>query len=118
MSASRARISPEASERFETTTATEASRRASLVASMMDCRLLPRPEIKTAMGGRELFAFSAIFGPGIDFATNSSMPRRRRAGTAGIVHHVMFLRVLIEARRRFRMRILAYVVMPNHWHLI
>jgi len=30
----------------------------------------------------------------------------------------MFLRVLIEARRRFRMRILAYVVMPNHWHLI
>jgi REP-associated tyrosine transposase len=54
----------------------------------------------------------------------------------GIVHHVLnracrratlftdaeeyddFVAVLTEARRRFEMRILSFVVMPNHWHLI
>jgi putative transposase len=64
------------------------------------------------------------------------MPRRRRTGTAGIVHHVLnracrratlfsdpeqydtFVAVLEEARRLFGMRVLAFVVMPNHWHLI
>jgi putative transposase len=30
----------------------------------------------------------------------------------------MFRRVLHDARARFAMRILAYAVMPNHWHLI
>jgi putative transposase len=64
------------------------------------------------------------------------MPRRRRTGTAGIPHHVlnraarrdvlfakaedyrMFLDVLARAKRRFSMRVLAFVVMPNHWHTI
>ena len=64
------------------------------------------------------------------------MPRRRRTGTAGIPHHVLnrscrravlfagandyrvFLQVLSDARARFAMRVLAYAVMPNHWHLI
>lgn len=55
---------------------------------------------------------------------------------AGIPHHVLnracrrsvlfahaedyrlFVSVLGEARTRFTMRVLAYAVMPNHWHLI
>jgi len=64
------------------------------------------------------------------------MPRRTRKGTAGIVHHVLnracrratlfadateydaFVDVLVEAKDRSTMRVLAFVVMPNHWHLI
>jgi putative transposase len=64
------------------------------------------------------------------------MPRRRRAGTAGIVHHVMnranrrdviffndldfaaFERVLFQAKSRFQIPLFGFVVMPNHWHLI
>jgi REP-associated tyrosine transposase len=64
------------------------------------------------------------------------MPRRRRTGAAGLAHHVLnracrratlfaddaeyreFVQVLSDARERTDMRILAYVVMPNHWHLI
>src|SRR5881397_34989 len=32
--------------------------------------------------------------------------------------YLAFERVLIEAQQRFDMRILAYCVMPNHWHLV
>jgi REP-associated tyrosine transposase len=64
------------------------------------------------------------------------MPRRPRAGCAGIVHHVlnrasrrttlfatdedyrMMERLLLQARLRFGMRLLDFVIMPNHWHLI
>ena len=64
------------------------------------------------------------------------MPRRRRTGTAGIPHHVLnrasrrdrlfvysedyrvFVQVLAEAKQRLNMRLLAFSVMPNHWHLI
>ncbi len=64
------------------------------------------------------------------------MPRRPRTGCGGIVFHVMnrgarrtglfaepadydaFLRVLCEAGERIPMRVLAYVLMPNHWHLV
>jgi putative transposase len=64
------------------------------------------------------------------------MPRRCTAVTAGLVFHVMnraarraplfavsvdydaFERVLWEAENRVPMRLLAYVVMPNHWHLV
>jgi putative transposase len=64
------------------------------------------------------------------------MPRRPRGGTAGFVFHVMnrsarrvtlferdedyavFVRVLKEAHTRIPLRILCYVVMPNHWHLV
>ena len=64
------------------------------------------------------------------------MPRRLLRGTAGLVFHVMnrsanrltlfstaadyesFLRVTIEAVARVPIRLLAYCVMPNHWHLV
>lgn len=64
------------------------------------------------------------------------MPRRPRGATAEQVFHVVnrsagrrrlfhhdqdylaFLRVLTEAARRVPMRLLAYCVMPNHWHLV
>jgi putative transposase len=64
------------------------------------------------------------------------MPRRNLDQTAGVVLHVMnrgarrlrlfdtpedyraFLRVLSEGRQRTGMRILAYCVMPNHFHLV
>jgi putative transposase len=64
------------------------------------------------------------------------MPRRSRFSSAGYVFHVLnraagrrtifdhyadydaFVALLEEARRRIAMRILAYCVMPNHWHLV
>ena len=32
--------------------------------------------------------------------------------------YLAFMRVVREAKQRFGLRILAYVIMPNHWHLI
>lgn len=64
------------------------------------------------------------------------MPRRSRFSTAGYVFHVLnravarqtifqsegdydaFVKTLEEARRKVPMRVLAFVVMPNHWHLV
>jgi putative transposase len=64
------------------------------------------------------------------------MPYRRRAGTAGVVFHVLnrgvrrlqlfdrpedyraFLRVLRAAQARVPVRCLAYCLMPNHFHLV
>ena len=64
------------------------------------------------------------------------MPRARRVTAAGVIQHVMnrgnrrariFLKpadyqalilILIEASRRFRVRLIAFSVMPNHWHFI
>jgi putative transposase len=64
------------------------------------------------------------------------MPRRPRIAPGGLVYHCLnravarlalfeknedyagFERVLEEAARQHPMRILAYCVMPNHWHLV
>ena len=64
------------------------------------------------------------------------MPRRRRVSPGGLAYHVMnrapgrvtlfrgdgdyaaFERVLAEALVRFGMRLCAYCLMPNHWHLV
>ena len=64
------------------------------------------------------------------------MPRRLLRGTAGLVFHCMnrsanrltlfsttadyesFLHVTLEAIARVPIRLLAYCVMPNHWHLV
>jgi putative transposase len=64
------------------------------------------------------------------------MPRRSRVSTGQIVFHVLnraiqgvtlfehpadyeaFFVILGEALRRFPIRLLAYCVMPNHWHLV
>lgn len=64
------------------------------------------------------------------------MPRRARAIVGGLIYHVLnrsngrvplfrkeadydaFLRVLDEAHRRMPLPILAYCVMPNHWHFL
>ena len=64
------------------------------------------------------------------------MPRRPRIATGGLVYHVLnrrvgrlplfdtnqdyvaFERVLEEAVARTGIRLLAYCVMPNHWHLL
>ena len=66
----------------------------------------------------------------------SGMGRALRADTGGYVYHVLnranarlrifqksedyeaFERVLCEARERFGTRLLAYCIMPNHWHLV
>jgi putative transposase len=63
------------------------------------------------------------------------MPRRLRVASGGYAYHVLnravgrarifrkerdyeaFEEVLFEAKRRVPMRILAWCVMPNHWHL-
>ena len=63
------------------------------------------------------------------------MPRRARSIVGGLVYHILnranaraalfekaedyaaFERVLEEARERLPLRILAYCLMPNHWHL-
>jgi len=64
------------------------------------------------------------------------MPRRRRQAPGGRIYHVLnrsvgrhtvfhkpedyaaFERVLAEAHQRLPMRILAYTLMPNHWHFV
>ncbi len=64
------------------------------------------------------------------------MPRQSRLAIGGYVYHVLnrangkttmfnkeveykeFECLLLEARERFNMRILAYTIMPNHWHLL
>jgi len=64
------------------------------------------------------------------------MGRSLRAAPGGLVYHVLnrangrqrlfeddgdyaaFERVLLEAQQRLPMRLLAYCVMPNHWHLV
>jgi len=64
------------------------------------------------------------------------MPRRRRIGSGGITYHVLnrsakriplfespadyasFEQLLFDARQRVPVRLYAYCVMPNHWHLI
>jgi putative transposase len=64
------------------------------------------------------------------------MPRRRRNATGGYVYHVLnravgratlfehagdysaFERVLRESKTHVPMRLLAYCIMPNHWHLV
>ena len=64
------------------------------------------------------------------------MGRPRRAADGGLIYHVLnranarmtifekgddfeaFERVLEQAVERYRMRLLAYCVMPNHWHLV
>jgi putative transposase len=64
------------------------------------------------------------------------MPRRLRHAVGGYVYHVLnravgrftlfpkatdfnaFIRVLTEAHERTPMRLLAYCVMSNHWHLV
>lgn len=64
------------------------------------------------------------------------MPRRPRVATGGYVYHVLnravgrgtlfesvedyaaFEKVLEEAGDRIRMRLLAFCVMPDHWHLV
>lgn len=66
----------------------------------------------------------------------AGMPRRLSGGTAGELFHVMnrgvrrsrlfhrpadyeaFLQVLCEAATHVDMRVLAYVLMPNHWHMV
>src|SRR2546427_114992 len=64
------------------------------------------------------------------------MPRTARASVGGIVYHVLnrgncrmkifhsegdffaFVKLLVEAARRMGVRVLAFCLMPNHWHLI
>jgi putative transposase len=64
------------------------------------------------------------------------MPRTRRLAPGGIVFHVLnrgnqrqtifenagdyqaFLRVMSQSQRLAPMRVLAYALMPNHWHLV
>jgi len=64
------------------------------------------------------------------------MPRRPRLATGGLVYHVLnrrvgrlplfekpadylaFEKILSEAHQRTGLRIAAYCLMPNHWHLL
>ena len=64
------------------------------------------------------------------------MPRRARNTSAGLVYHMLnrgggrqtlfhkeedyaaFERVMAEAHQRVPIRILAYCLMPNHWHFL
>jgi putative transposase len=64
------------------------------------------------------------------------MPRRKRQAPGGLIYHVLnravarikifrwekdflaFERTLEEARARVAVEVLAYCVMPNHWHLV
>ena len=65
-----------------------------------------------------------------------AMPRAARVAPGGLIYHVFnrsvgrmdlfkkdadfeaFQRVILEAQRRFPVRILAYCIMSNHWHFV
>ena len=73
---------------------------------------------------------------GFGWAMLPLIPRQARVAPGGLVYHVLnravarlpllqkpedydaFERVLVEAHLRHPMRILAYCLMPNHWHLV
>ena len=64
------------------------------------------------------------------------MPRKKRTAIGGLVYHVLnrangrlpifksdpdyqdFLRIMEKAEKYVPMRVLAYCLMPNHWHLV
>ena len=64
------------------------------------------------------------------------MPRQARVAPGGLVYHVLnravarlplfqkpddydaFERVLVEAHQKHPIRLLAYCLMPNHWHMV
>jgi putative transposase len=64
------------------------------------------------------------------------MPRRARQAPGGLIYHVLnravgrmrmftkdadyaaFVKVMVEAQKHCPMRLLAYSVMPNHWHMV
>ena len=66
----------------------------------------------------------------------ASMPRRQRVVHGGVVYHVLnrgndrkqlffkpsdycaFLRILVEGLKHAQVELLAYCLMPNHWHLV
>src|SRR6185436_2469308 len=75
MPARRARSRPAASGRFEITTAIRASRRPPSTASMMACRLLPRPEMSTPIEGLDI----------LDRARSSRNPPDDEAALAAVV---------------------------------
>ena len=137
-----ARSSPAASGRFEITTASSAFNCLSAIASMIACRLLPRPEMSTPIlrprGSDPIFSLFVI---GTEIAvTERDLERpnatNARVTTANYVYHVLnrsakqgllfieaadylaFENLLGEANERVRIRILAYCLMPNHWHLL
>jgi putative transposase len=71
-----------------------------------------------------------------DARSRKAMPRRLQTGIAGHVSHTMnraqpnellfdtadayraFLRLMAEVHAKTRIRILAYCLMPNHWHFV
>jgi REP element-mobilizing transposase RayT len=89
-------------------------------------------EIKQEKGSGQIFLLTT----GWPVVTLLTMARRRRCSDAGYVYHVLnravgraqifeksadymaFEKVLRHAREETGMRLLAYVVLPNHWHLV
>ena len=87
--------------------------------------------LKNQKRGRE--SFVDAFEPGV---YNNGMPRRGRIATGNLAYHVLnrrvgrlplfekaadyaaFEKVLEQAYERTRVRIAAYCLMPNHWHLL
>jgi putative transposase len=73
---------------------------------------------------------------GKQVASVKGMPTRSHRGTGGVVFHVMnrgarrgrlfevaedyaaFLRVMCDAQARVVIRVLCFILMPNHWHLV
>ncbi len=90
--------------------------------------------------GSETFVVSKGSGTFLDTVPlvlyRSRMPRPRRAAEGGLIYHALnranagltifdaeddyaaFLQVLAEAVARYKMRLLAYCLMPNHFHLL
>ena len=74
--------------------------------------------------------------PGLSLLYSSWMPRPQRAAEGGLIYHALnranvrldifendddyaaFERVLVQAVTRFDMRLLAYCLMPSHFHLL
>jgi putative transposase len=85
---------------------------------------------------QRLCSSDIVTGPYSGTRNDVHMPRRPRRCSSQFVFHVInravegvvlfrsqeeyqcFLGILVEGLRRFPVRLLAYVLMPNHWHLV
>ena len=107
---------------------------------MIDCRLLPRPEMRTAIrpegDGLPYRGRVSLSGTSLADPLADDMPRRPRGTTGGFAYHVLnravrratlfesdweyakFEELISQGLRRVPLSLFAYCAMPNHWHLV
>ena len=140
-----ARSSPAASARFEITTAILARSRPSAIASVIALMFEPRPEMSTSDGDGPFFhsfqrwvpevalmrcgtCVATCGGPACHAGRANQRPRHSFTSSTGPhgeipiftrpTEYRAFIDVLDDGLERYPVKLLAYCVMSNHWHLV